>query len=206
MTLTTIIVALITAVFGPVAVEWTKKKLNKPPKKDDILQEAIEYNDLVIKQIESLMEHLNCSRIWISQFHNGGHFYPTGKSIQKFSTFYEKISPQSKVSKSIQPLLTNIPVSIFPRPLTKLKQNGEFQIIDFSKDENYGLDVIANEYKIKSLYVVTLTDLDDKFIGMIHISYDKTHELTHEEWIFLRQKVGVIGSLLTEYLHHSLTK
>jgi len=30
--------------------------------------------------------------------------------------------------------------------------------------------------------------------------YNKEHKLTKDEWIFVRQKVGVIGTLLTDYL------
>jgi hypothetical protein len=29
---------------------------------------------------------------------------------------------------------------------------------------------------------------------------EKEHKLSREEWIFIRQKVGAIGSLLTNYL------
>jgi hypothetical protein len=199
--LTTIVVALITAVLGPIAVEWARRKFNQKEKPDDVLQEAIIYNDLVNNQLESIINVLGCSRIWVSQFHNGGHFYPTGKSIQKFSIFYEKISPSSIYSKSIQPTFTNIPVSLFPRPLAKLKTDGELKIVNFEKDDDLGLSIFAQEYKVKSLYMITLTDLDDNFIGVLHVSYNHEHELTQDEWIFLRQKVGVIGSLLTEYLY-----
>jgi hypothetical protein len=51
--------------------------------------------------------------------------------------------------------------------------------------------------------MISLKDLNDKFIGVLHISYGTEYKLTHNEWIFLRQKVGVIGSLLTKYLHQS---
>lgn len=204
----TIFIALITAVLGPIAVEWAKTKISKSQnsKPNDALQEAIIHNDLVNKQLEIIIDKLDCSRVWISQFHNGGHFYPTGKSIQKFSIFYEKISPNSIFSKSIQSTFTNIPVSLFPRPLTKLQQSGELEVVDFSKDEDYGLSIFAEEYQVKSLYMLSLTDLDDKFIGVIHLSYGKQHKLTHEEWVFLRQKVGTIGSLLTEYLYQNNKK
>ena len=30
---------------------------------------------------------------------------------------------------------------------------------------------------------------------------DKEHKLSKDEWIFIRQKVGAIGSLLTDYLY-----
>jgi hypothetical protein len=198
---TTIIVALLTAVIGPIAVEWAKRKFSIQPKSDDVLQEAIEYNDIIDQQLKQILEYLDCGRVWISQFHNGGHFYPTGKSIQKFSIFHETISPLCIYKKSIQPTFTNIPVSLFPRPLAKLKNEGEIQIINFQKDDNLGLEVFTEEYNVKSLYMVALKDLNDKFIGVLHISYGIEHKLNHDEWIFLRQKVGVLGSLLTEYLH-----
>lgn len=201
--ITTILVALLTAVVGPIAVEWAKRKFAPSIKPDDVLQEAIEYNDVIDRQLEQILEYLDCGRVWISQFHNGGHFYPTGKSIQKFSIFHEKISPSCVYKKSIQPTFTNIPVSLFPRPLAKLKNEGEIQIVNFKKDDDLGLEVFADEYSVASLYMVALKDLNDKFIGVLHISYGNEHKLTHDEWIFLRQKVGVIGSLLTEYLHQS---
>jgi hypothetical protein len=33
------------------------------------------------------------------------------------------------------------------------------------------------------------------------ISFKETHHLEKDEWIFLRQKVGVVGTLLSEYLY-----
>ena len=84
--ITTIIVAFITAVLGPVVMEWVKSKLAKQPKISSV-KEAIDLNELVDGQLDVMMDELGCDRIWIGQFHNGGHFYPTGKSIQKFSIF-----------------------------------------------------------------------------------------------------------------------
>jgi hypothetical protein len=84
--LTTILVALITAVIGPLLMTWFKNKLEKSPKISSV-KEAIDLNELVDHQLDMMMDEIGCDRIWIGQFHNGGHFYPTGKSIQKFSLF-----------------------------------------------------------------------------------------------------------------------
>ena len=115
--LTTILVALITAVIGPAVVEWVKAKLKKEETKESPVKEAIDLNSLVDNQLEHLMDELGCDRIWIGQFHNGGHFYPTGKSIQKFSIFYEKLTPNTS---TIQHVFQQIPVSLFPKALSKL--------------------------------------------------------------------------------------
>ncbi len=69
--ITTILVAIITAVVGPVVIEWVKAKLKKEEKMSTV-KEAIDLNSLVDHQLDQLMEELGCDRIWIGQFHNGG--------------------------------------------------------------------------------------------------------------------------------------
>jgi len=197
--ITTIAVALITAVIGPAVLEWVRLKFNKQPSKESLMKEAIDLNELVDYQLDNMMEVLECDRIWIAQFHNGGHFYPTGKSIQKFSLFYEKVSPNTQ---SIQHIFQNIPVSLFPKALSKLYKDGELGIINSTTHENYDLHSFACDYGTKSFYMLAIDDLDNHFIGVIGIAFNTNeHKLTKEEWIFIRQKVGAIGSLLTEYLN-----
>ena len=116
---TTIIVALITAVIGPSVLEWVKAKIRKKEQESipSPVQEAIDINEIIDNQLDQIMEELQCDRIWVAQFHNGGHFYPTGKSIQKFSVFYEKMNPNLQ---AIQHVFQQIPVSLFPKALSKL--------------------------------------------------------------------------------------
>jgi hypothetical protein len=196
--LTTIIVALITAVIGPLLMTWFKNKLDSSPKISSV-KEAIDLNSLVDSQLDQLMEELGCDRVWIGQFHNGGHFYPTGKSIQKFSIFYEKLTPDTT---AIQHIFQQIPVSLFPKALSKLYKDGELDIVNYNSDENYDLSMFAKDYGTKSFYMLAIDDLDTHFIGVIGIAFnDKEHKLSKDEWIFIRQKVGAIGSLLTDYLY-----
>ena len=196
---TTIIIALITAVIGPVIVEWVRVKLKKQEVKTSPVKEAIDLNELVDGQLEQLMDELDCDRIWIGQFHNGGHFYPTGKSIQKFSIFYEKLSPEIS---AIQHIFQQIPVSLFPKALAKLYKDGELGIVNYNTDENYDLSMFSKDYGTKSFYMIAIDDLDGHFIGVMGIAFNgKEHKLSKDEWIFIRQKVGAIGSLLTDYLY-----
>ena len=196
--ITTIIVALITAVIGPLIVTWVQAKIAAKPKVSPV-KEAIDLNELVDSQLDMMMDELGCDRIWIGQFHNGGHFYPTGKSIQKFSIFYEKLTP---TTSAIQHIFQQIPVSLFPKALSKLYKDGELGIVNYNIDETYDLGLFAKEYNTKSFYMLAVDDLNDHFIGVMGISFnDKEHKLSREEWIFIRQKVGAIGSLLTDYLH-----
>jgi hypothetical protein len=195
----TISVALITAVFGPVAVAWAQSKFTKSTKETTI-SEAINMNVMVDSQLEDMMDELKCDRIWIAQFHNGGHFYPTGKSIQKFSVFYEKLTLNTP---SLQALLQNIPASLFPKALNKMHRDRELSVpVVQEGDELYGMESITLPLNTKSLYMVGLYSLDNHLIGVMGIAYnEKQHQLTHEEWVYTRQKIGVIGTLLTEYLY-----
>ena len=197
--ITTIIVAFITAILGPILVEWVKSLLNKKEDKISSVKEAIDLNELVDNQLEQLMDELGCDRIWIGQFHNGGHFYPTGKSIQKFSIFYEKLTPDTS---TIQHIFQQIPVSLFPKALSKLYKDGELAIVNYANDETYDLNMFSKDHGTKSFYMIAVDDLDGHFIGVMGIAFNyKEHKLSKEEWIFIRQKVGAIGSLLTDYLY-----
>ena len=86
-----VIAAFLTGVVGPILIMYFRKKWAN--QKCDPLKEAIDVNTVVAIQLESMMDELDCDRIWLSQFHNGSNFYPTGKSIQKFSVFYEFTPP-----------------------------------------------------------------------------------------------------------------
>jgi hypothetical protein len=195
---TTIIVALITAVVGPIVVNWVKLKMEKPDKNTP-MREALEASTLVDNQLENILHELDCDRVWLQQFHNGGHFYPTGKSIQKFSIFYEKATPDLP---HLQHTFQNIPVSLFPRVLSKIYKDTELAIDDISiADDTYGLEYMTTQFGTKSICMLGLYSLDDHLIGVLGISFKNSHKLKRDEWILVRQKAGVIGTLLSEYLY-----
>jgi len=196
--ITTITVALITAVIGPIVVSWVRIKLEK---KDDItpMREALDASTLIDTQIEEILHEIKCDRVWIAQFHNGGHFYPTGKSIQKFSIFYEKSTPNLP---PIQHTFQNIPVSLFPRVLSKVYQESEITIDDVTVvEDTLGLEYMTTQFLTKYMCILCLNSLDNHLIGVMGISFKEKHHVTKNEWIVIRQKVGVIGTLLSEYLY-----
>jgi hypothetical protein len=200
---TTIAVALITAVFGPIIVNWVKLKMEKKDKVTP-MREALEASTLVDNQLETILDELECDRVWLQQFHNGGHFYPTGKSIQKFSIFYEKTTPDLP---HLQHTFQNIPVSLFPRVLSKIYQDNEIAIDDVSTaTDTYGLEYLTTQFGTKSVCMLGLYSLDDHLIGVLGISFKKAHHLKRDEWVLIRQKAGVIGTLISEYLYATTKK
>ena len=87
-----IIIAFISGVIGPIAVMYIKHLLEKKKPKPDMVKEALQVSELITSKIEHIKEEFKCDRVWITQFHNGGHFYPTGKSMAKFSIIYETVN------------------------------------------------------------------------------------------------------------------
>lgn len=199
-----IAVAMITGIFGPATVTYLKHKLSNNSKSIDPLQEALKVNNIVEEQLEFLLEDLKCDHIWISQFHNGGNFYPTGKSIQKFSIFYEKIS-HSTLSL-LSDTYKNVPVSIFNKPLSKLYEDGELLVEDIHLDKTYGLEAFCSDGAYKSGYLFALTNINDRFIGVLGIYFKKKRKLTIEELDLINQKTAAIGVVLNSYLYENNKK
>ena len=163
-----------TAIIGPIAVHIIKEIMDKKNKKD-ILKSSLQKNTLVNTKLEEIKEHLKADRIWVMQFHNGGTFYPTGKSIQKFSMFYELVSQDTT---SVQSQFQNIPVSLFSKSINHLLEEDTIVIPDF-KDEStatYGLKHIADENGCKSAYLFAVKTIEGKFVGTLGIEY--THRKT----------------------------
>lgn len=197
--MTTIVVAVITTIIAPIIIEWFKTKiLSKKTVK--AMDEAISFNSLVDEQLCHLMDELSPDNIWVAQFHNGGNFYPTKKSIQKFSVFYEKSTFNGL---TISPILQNIPASLFPKALDRVNNETYLEVEDvFSATETYGLDTIIMHLNSKSIYLFGIYSLDDTLIGILGMSYTKeVYKLLDDDYSHITQKIGAIGTLLTNYLY-----
>jgi len=67
--------------------------------------------------------------------------------------------------------------------------------------DTYGLEHLTVQFGTKSICMLGLYSLDDHLIGVLGISFKEPHHLVRDEWSFIRQKTGVIGTLLSEYLY-----
>lgn len=192
-----IVVALITGVAGPSIVAFINKRLKS--KKDPIV-DALYHGSLITHKLEQIQELLDCDRVWVTQFHNGGYFYPTGKSIQKFSIIYELVSLDAH---SIQHNFQNIPINLFSKSINYLLEHNSISIPDF-KDEScptYGLKYIAQETGSKSSYGYALKTIDNKFIGVLGIDFTKKkHKLGEDELREVSMYATQIASELNNHL------
>ena len=193
-----IIVAFITGVLGPLLVLFIKNRLDKKSEKPDMVLETLKVSELIMSKIEHIKEEFKGERVWVAQFHNGGNFYPTGKSMAKFSIIYESVS--SNVS-SIQSNFHNIPVNLFSKSINQLLLNDTIEISDF-KDETiatYGLKYIADDTGCKSAYLFGIKSIEGKFIGILGIDYTKRKTKLEDESVnnLLIQATSIGGVLMT---------
>jgi hypothetical protein len=169
---TAIAIAFITGILGPVLIIIIKNRLDKAKAKPDMVTDALRIGELVTSRIEHIREEFKADRVWITQFHNGGHFYPTGKSIAKFSVIYETVSPNTT---SIQTNFQNIPVNLFTKSMNQLLDANIIEIGDYKDDTiaTYGLKYVAEESGCKSGYLFAIKTIDDKFVGVMGLDYTK---------------------------------
>jgi hypothetical protein len=196
----TIAVAFITGVLGPVLIIYIRDFLEKRKVKPDMVMDTLRVSELINQKIDHIKDEFKADRVWISQFHNGGNFYPTGKSMAKFSIMYETVGASTQ---SVQSNFKNIPVQLFSRAINELYQNDIIQISDF-KDETiatFGLKYIAEECGSKSSYLFAIKTIEGRFIGVLAIDFTRRKtNLDMESINHLQVHASSIGGVLMTYL------
>ncbi len=196
---TEVIVAFITGIIGPVILLYLKNKFDKK-KSPDMVKDALRVSELITSKIEHIREEFSADRVWITQFHNGGHFYPTGKSMAKFSIIYESVGSNTN---SVQLNFQNIPVNLFSRSINQLLENDVIEIPDF-KDETvatYGLKYVAEDHGCKSGYLFSIKTIEGKFIGVLGLDFTKRKtKLDIESINHISNHSASIGGVLMGHL------
>lgn len=196
-----LIAAFLTGVVGPALYLVINKVIIKRSLKAKCkVREAIVDTTIINNELDQIRDEFEGDRVWISQFHNGGNFYPTGKSIQKFSIFYEvMVNGVSSVAHTF----SNIPCSLYPKTFEVLMDGKGIFINDYTdpKIATYGLKQAAEAVGTKSTFMIPLFTLDGKFMGTIGLDYvGKKRKLTKDEWEHFQIKAGRIAGYLSSYL------
>ena len=185
-----LIAAFLTGVVGPIAYFFVNNHLAKQKDKGrDKVKENIQDSSIITDELEEIREEFKGDRVWITQFHNGGNFYPTGKSIQKFSVFYEVA--KAGVS-TVSHTFNNIPCSLYPKAFEHMMEGQGLFIPNYldPKVATYGLKEAAKSVGTKSSFLVPLFTLDEKYIGNIGIDYvSKKKKLTKDQWEHFKSKL-----------------
>lgn len=195
-----VIASFITGLAGPIAVLFFKHRIEKSKKKPDMLTEALQTSEKVMDKLDSIKNEYGADRVWITQFHNGGHFYPTGKSIAKFSLIYETVNIGVG---SVQNNFQNIPVNLFSKSINYLLEHDIIEIPDY-KDETistHGLKYIAEDTGCKSSYIFAIKSFEGKFIGSLGLDFTKKKtKLTPEDTHHLSNYATGIAGVLSSHL------
>jgi hypothetical protein len=195
-----ITIAFITGILGPLSVIFLKNFLDKRKQKPDMVTDTLRVSELINSRIEHIKDEFNADRVWVTQFHNGGNFYPTGKSMAKFSIIYETVGLGIS---SVQSNFYNIPVNLFSKSINQLYRNDVIEIPDY-KDESiatYGLKYIAEDTGCKSGYLFAIKTIDDKFIGTLGIDFTKRKtKLDMESINHLQVHATSLGGVLMNHL------
>ena len=195
-----IIAAFITGFAGPVLVQVIRQYIEKRKEKPDMLTDALETSEKVMDKLDHIKAEYEADRVWITQFHNGGHYYPTGKSIAKFSLIYETVNIGVG---SVQNNFQNIPVNLFSKSINYLLEHDIIEIPDY-KDETistHGLKYIAEDTGCKSGYIFAIKGFDGKFIGSLGLDYTKKKtKLTPEDIHHLFNYATSISGVLSNHL------
>ena len=187
-------VALITALLGPAALLWVRKKLNPP--KDELKIEMISI-EKITTEIENILNYLDCDRVWVTQIHNGGHFLHSNKSMQKFSVMYEVDGPGVL---PVSTLFTNMPISLYSRFFIEMMNSGFVGISNYDDPTvaTYGLKSGAEATGAKSSYIVALFDFGSgKLMGTIGIDYLNPTKITDENLDFFKKKAERLAGYLS---------
>lgn len=196
--------AVVSSVIGPISVnifnKWIDKKAKDNDETVDHLKEAIDLNTLVTGKLEEIRQETNADRVFLCQFHNGGHFYPTGQSIQKFSMVYEILN--SGVP-SQQQQFQNIPIGLFSKCINVLATGHLVKIPDFNINDDFGLSSFAESNGTKSEYMIPIMTIDNRFVGIVGIDFTRNSTLLDENQILeVVQEVSSIGgTLVNDYLN-----
>ncbi len=196
---TQILIAFMTGVLGPILLQYVKVFLERRKEKKDPLLADIEYDAIVVEHIETLKDELKLDRVWINQFHNGGHFNYSGRSMNKFTMFYEVVAPGVSTTMS---QFQNVPTSLFAKSLTEIMKNGELQVESFKDESKYtfGLRDTAETTGCQSLYVLGLKDpISKKYLGLIGVEHVKEiHKFTSQEKARIKEIGVFLAGVLTQ--------
>jgi hypothetical protein len=170
--------------------------MSKP--KDEL---KIELNEIekINSEMEDILEHLECDRVWVTQIHNGGHFLHSNKSMQKFSVVYEVdaagVSPVSRV-------FYNIPISLYSRFFVEIMRVKFIGICDYDDPTvaTYGLKNGAEATGAKSSYISGLFDFGTgKLMGCIGIDFMEPKHIDDNKTEYFRVKSERLAGYLSNY-------
>ena len=151
---------------------------------------------LINSKLIKIRDVFNSDRVWICEFHNGGHTF-SGKSLQKFSQTYEVVQKGiSKEGVSTQ----NLPTSLFSTFFNSVANKGEVYVNDVERDDNILVNSLKSFFDtrgVKSFAASIIKNIEGKMIGVLCIDFVTSKErFTREEITLLKEDASVLAGYL----------
>jgi hypothetical protein len=195
----TIMVALITALFGPAGVEYIKAKTSKKDTSDPV-KEELEQSCIINDELEDIRSLFAADRVWITVIHNGGHFLHSNKSIQKFSVMHEVSKPGVS---TIGMVFKNIPVSLFTRSVEQQIGGGIIYIpnVDDPMITTFGLKSAFESVGTKAALSKGIFDIGSgALIGTIGMDYLNPKTLSKEQINLFKIRAERISGYISTFI------
>lgn len=192
-----IIIALITGVLSPVVIQLIRYHLfvkNKIKKCD--VSNNLKNEDSITHKLEKIRDNFKADRVWICEFHNGGHTF-SGKSLQKFSQTYEVV--RRGVSKE-GAYTQNLPTSLFSTFFNAMINLQGISINDVIIDEsivNISLRSFFDNRGVRSFAAAIIKNIEDNTIGVLCVDYvtqQKTFSMN--DLVILKVDANIIAGYL----------
>jgi len=209
--LTLIFVALITGVISPVVIQVTKYYLSllRHPKinqRSEIVN-VLKLEEKITLKLESILNRYKADRVWVVEFHNGGHTY-TGRGMQKFSETYEVSNKGiSLESNNTQ----NLPTSLFSTSLVAISNN--YLYIENVNDDEKKI-VTSTAFKefllnrgVKSFIGLPIKNIENNLVGILCLdNVLNTFQLKDAEIYELKQDASILAGYLESILKYVQNK
>lgn len=193
---TLLLTAIITGVVSPVVVLISKVILQKSKKdKKCAIVRNLNIEDSITHKLESILDYSGVDRVWIAEFHNGGHTF-TGRSMQKFSETYEVVrNGISQEGVNTQ----NLPTSLFSTFFKKVSEEGSFVVDNV---EHFSIMKSFLETRgIRTFSSIVIKNLDNQTIGVLGLDKVKDGNVIDKETLErVKQDVNVIAGYLDNFI------
>lgn len=177
---------------GAVAAAWLTIRYSRRNKCDPIREDAAQSVN-VYAALEYTISELNADRVYVLQFHNGGHYY-SGRGQQKFSCTHEVveegISTEHLNSQDHR-------ISTCHSYIQELIEGEKFSYADVNEIKDSGFLRILDHKGVKSILNVPIKTLNGKMIGILGVDYVKhSNNVKEDQYQFIKRQSRIIAGYL----------
>jgi len=174
-TILSIVGVLITGIVGPIVLVRYKQNIYKNNtnfRKQEEFNLALKNQSTINQSLNDLQEKLDINRILITQFHNGGNFWPGNQSMKKMSVTYESTSlgTAADILK-----IQNVPVSFFSGILQDLISATQPVFLNIKQIRDNALRYFWENRGVELVYLFPILGLDNLLLGILIVEQTNEH-------------------------------